>query len=250
MMPGAFRSRAAALPTDLVLIGFAVAVILVAASFAYAIPDGLATAPEAVRVRFRDELATPATLISALAAALYAGFDYTLDLKNGVVAREATAQPRGVVLGARAVMAALGGAVIGIVCAAGFVVAAALAGAGWMLDPLLVLRAATTGLLAATWGFAVAVLVRSHLIALFAVPATLGIAVPAGAMLPQVAAWLPLSAIIGTVGADLTSLLRQPGAVAPAAAEAGPVVMGTVAAAWLVVVGAAALVRFRVRDIT
>ena len=240
MTPGALRSRAATLPTDLVLAGFGVAVAVVAASFAYAIPDGLASAPDAVRAAFRAELATSTTLITAMAAALYAGFDYTLDLRRGVIAREAMSLRRSAILGARAVMAAVGGAVIGISCASGIAVAAALVGAGWMLEPLLLLQAATTGLLAATWGLAVSVLVRSHLVALFAVPATLGIAVPLGAVLPQAAAWLPLPAIIGGVGSDLTALVRPQTAVAP----------GVVAAAWLVLVGAAAVARFHSRDIT
>lgn len=236
----AWRARAAALPTDLVLLGFVVAAVAVPASFTTAIPTGLGEAPEVVRAAFRAELSTPAALVTATLAALYAGFDYTLDLKNGVVARETTAQRRVVVLGARAMMSVLGGAIVGFVCISGIVGAAAVTGAGWMLEPLPFVQTAAVGALASLWGFAVAILVRHHLVALFVVPATLGIAVPLAAVVPQVVVWLPLPALVGTVGVD-------EGAIVAAAA---PVAPGVIAAAWLLLVVGAAVARFLTRDVT
>jgi hypothetical protein len=260
MTTAAWRARAAALPTDLVLLGVLVAAAAVAASFTSAIPAGLGDAPEAVRAGVRAGLLTPAVVVTATLAALYAGFDYTLDLKNGVVARETVSQRRLAVLGARATMTAVGGGTIGLACISGIVVAAAGAGAGWMLDPLPFLQTAAVGALASLWGFAVAVLVRRHLVALFVVPATLGAAVPLATALPAVAAWLPLPVLVGAVGADETVVV--PGGPSAPAAPIGPevlasaldvapgVVTGVVAAGWIVIAASAAVVGFTTRDLT
>lgn len=243
-MIAAWRARASALRTDLVLAAFVVGVIAATASIALSVPDGLADAPASVRAQFREGLVTPAVLVAALAGALYAGFDHTLDLARGVVAREAMARRRGVILGARATFAVLGGAVVGLACAGGTVLAAGLSGGGWEIVPQNAARIVATGALAAVWGLAIAVLVRHHLLTLFVVPATLGGALPIAAVAPAIAAWLPLPALAELVGADTALVLG------PDHAGADHTAVAAIAVAWVAVAASAAFIRFLARDLT
>lgn len=238
-MTAALRSRIAALPTDLVLAGFVVAGFVLAASLALSIPEGLGDAPDAVRDTFRATLVTPAVLTTVLVSALYAGFDYTLALRRGVVVRETTAQRRGAVLAARVLLASVGGAVVGLACGAGTLAAGGLAGAGWIPAPSLVGSIVVAGALAASWGFAIGVIVRHHLGALFVVPASLGVAVPLASLVPGAASILPLPTLIGAVGVD-TGMLGFVSGIAPV----------PVAAAWVLLGLGVAVVRFVSRDVT
>ncbi|TQJ30482.1 hypothetical protein [Microbacterium sp. SLBN-146] len=238
-MTAALRSRVAALPTDLVLAGFVVACFVLAASIALSIPEGLGNAPDAVKETFRATLVTPAVLMTILVSALYAGFDYTLALRRGVVVRETTAQRRGAVLAARALLAGGGGAVVGLACGAGTLVAGGVAGAGWTPAPSLLGSAAVAGALAASWGFAIGVIVRHHLVALFVVPASLGVAVPFASLVPGAASILPLPTLLGAVGVDAGTL----GFAADIAAV--PLVAG-----WIILGLGVAVVRFVSRDVT
>ena len=117
-----------------------------------------------------------------------------------------------------------------------------------MLEPLPFLQTAAAGALAALWGFAVAVLVRRHLVALFVVPATLGAAVPLASVLPTVASWLPLPVLIGAVGIDPAVIGADPAAIA--SHDHSALVAAVVVAAWLVLAASSAVVRFLTRDIT
>lgn len=238
-MTAALRSRIAALPTDLVLVGFIVAGFVLAASLALSIPEGLGDAPDAVRDTFRAALVTPAVLTTILVSALYAGFDYTLALRRGVVARETTTQRRGAVLAARALLASVGGAVVGLACGAGSLVAGGVAGSGWTPASSLVGSVAVAGALAASWGFAIGVIVRRHLAALFVVPASLGVAVPLASLVPGAAGILPLPTLIGAVGVD-TGPLGFVSSIAPVPLVAGWIVLGL----------GAAVVLFVSRDVT
>lgn len=238
-MTAALRSRITAFPTDLILAGFVVAGFVLAASLALSIPEGMGSAPDAIRNAFRATLVTPAVLTTILVSALYAGFDYTLALRRGVVARETTAQRRGAVLTARALLASVGGALVGLACGAGTLVAGGVAGAGWMPAPPLVGSVAIAGALAASWGFAIGVIVRHHLAALFVVPASLGVAVPLASLVPGAASTLPLPALLGAVGVD-TGALGFVSGIAPVPLLAGWILLGL---GW-------AVVRFVSRDVT
>ncbi|MFJ9839122.1 hypothetical protein ACIRYZ_01410 [Kitasatospora sp. NPDC101155] len=224
---------------DVALAGSLAFLLIPALGAAAALPhDGPADA-RAAELLAGSQLLSQAVLFIA-AAAVYGSLRYTNDYRTGAIARAALLGPRSRLLWDRAVSAAAGGALIGLVGTALVATVLGLGSGHTGLTAQTVLGTPAACATAGVWGLFVGTMVRHHLLTLFVVPTTLFAALPVLAARPAVGRLLPLGAQLGMITAPdrapWTGLLPAPyGAL--------------VAAAWLVAVGVLARVLLTRRDL-
>lgn len=239
----ALRAQALIAVGDLPLAGTCVAAIVLSASIGTSVPGDLVAAPDAAKEAIAAALSTVIAVYSAVMAAIYGSFRYTIDRRGGVVAHRATLQPRRWGLAARIPSTALGGALVGVASLVGgrAAVVAALGARG--LEPATVGTVAVVGAAAAVWGLSAGLLVQAHLPSLFVAPLSLSAPLLIAPLWPAVAAWFPLPTLLRAASFDLTPL-GIGAAVGPAASAAV-----ALAVAWGVLLLAAGAVSFLRRDL-
>lgn len=243
MIGRALRAQARALPGDYPLAGASLGALLLGLSIAANIPAEVASAPAAAGERVAATLDAVAAVYAAVMAAIYGSFRFTIDLRDGVVARRATVVHRWPVLIARVPATVLGGAVVALAALVGSTIATSIVGVGSVIDGAEVGRIVAVGGAAAVWGLAVGLLVRAHLTALFIAPLSLGIAMFAASQGWDAARWLPLPALVQAVGLDLAALGFDAAGSLDFAVAIG------VSGAWIVAALAAGAAFFLLRDL-
>lgn len=247
------QARAYGFAFDRVLQVLAAAAALLPLTFLMGLPEELRDAPIAVRAEFASEARTVAMVYAAALAAVYGSFRYTVDHRDGVIARQVTLARRTPVIASRVPFVILGGVLIAAVVAASChgVLWIALGGvplpagddAGGAEVLGSVPRTMGIGALAAVWGFSLGVVVRRHILALFVVPFSLTAALPLAGYAPVLAGWLPLPALARALGFDLSSF-----GLAGASASASVLAL-VESAAWIGAALCVALLLFARRDV-
>ncbi|MEU3571869.1 hypothetical protein AB0E96_26085 [Kitasatospora sp. NPDC036755] len=171
------------------------------------------------------------TVLFIAAAAVYGSLRYTNDYRTGAIARAALLGPRSRLLQDRALSAAAGGALIGLVGTALVATVLRLGTGHSGLTAHTVLGTPVACATAGAWGLFVGTMVRHHLLTLFVVPTTLFAALPVLDAWPAVGRFLPLGAQLAMIStpdrAPWTGLLAAPyGALV---AVAWPAAMGALA---------------------
>lgn len=239
----ALAAQAVSAVGDVPLAGVCAGAMLLSASIAASVPADIAAAPDDVKALVAVPLATVLAVYSAVLAAIYGSFRYTVDRRAGVVAQRSTVQPRPWALVGRLPFTALGGVLVAGASVLGgrLALAPALGTAG--LDAATVAAALVVGAVAALWGLGVGLVVQAHLPSLFVAPVSLSGALLVAPFWPDTAAWLPLPALLRAAGLDLAPIGLDVGA-GPA-----PGVAGALTGAWVAAVLAAGGWSFLRRDL-
>lgn len=244
MIGRALRAQLRGMPFDLPLAGAALAALLLALSIALNVPPELASTPAAARGAVHDALGAVTAVYAATMAAVYGSFRFTIDLRDGVVARRATIQHRGAGLIARLPVTALGGAVVATAAMTGAGIATAIALGDVVIPSRTVVATLVVGAVAALWGLAIGLVVRAHLTSLFVAPLSLGIAmVVASQGWDATAVWMPLPVLVRAAGLDLSALGID------AATQLDPAVAVLVCTGWVGAAIAAGAASFILRDV-
>ncbi|WP_136052563.1 hypothetical protein [Microbacterium sp. K36] len=243
MIGRALRAQARGAVGDIVLLGMALAALVLSLSLAAGIPADLADAPPAVR----EDLVAPFDAVLAtyagILAAVYGSFRYTIDRRDGVVAQRLMLESRWAMLVVRVPAAALGGAVVAGAAVVGGRTALIVTMGGVPVHASAVASAVALGAAAALWGLGVGIVVQAHLAALFVAALTMGFGMLVALFWSAGAAYLPLPALLDAFRFDV-SVIGIP-ADRGLGAAAGPI-----AAGWVVLaVGAGAAVFLR-RDVS
>ncbi|MGH3690381.1 MAG: hypothetical protein ACRDT7_09510 [Microbacterium sp.] len=189
------RMRGASLPWVFLPLALLSALSLVLSS-----PPGLRAAPGTVIETFGAELSASAFSGLIVISAVLGALGVTLADRTGVLAREQVFGASAVVFGARAVSTVLTSLVSGAVGILIVEVAfRAISGAQLLTLPDAV-RTAVALAGAGLWGFLIGVLVRSPILVLFVVPATLMPALLLADIAPAVADVLPMQALLSSAG--------------------------------------------------
>lgn len=204
----ALRSRWSSFRRDPLLVAVLAVAVVLPLTVLIALPADLRSALAPIRAGVATEIDGLVTLVVAAVAAIYGSGRYTVDHRDGVIAREAAMLHRSEILLSRLLFAVLAGAAVGVVGAlsGGLVVGIA---AGWegrgagSVGATGVVDAAL-GAICAGWGLSVGILVRHHLPALVMAPLLLSAVLAVAPMAPGVAAWFPLPLIAEAVGAELS----------------------------------------------
>lgn len=108
----ALAAQAVSAVGDVPLAGVCAGAMLLSASIAASVPADIAAAPDDVKALVAVPLATVLAVYSAVLAAIYGSFRYTVDRRAGVVAQRSTVQPRPWALVGRLPFTALGGVLV------------------------------------------------------------------------------------------------------------------------------------------
>ncbi|MBF4461838.1 MULTISPECIES: hypothetical protein [unclassified Rathayibacter] len=199
MIASALRTEALRLRSDRPLAGLALVALVLGLSILLAVPENVREAPASARSALFDALAPSLLTTAAVVAGLYGAFRYTSDLERGVLARQLGFVGRLPLLCARAVMAAIGGALLAAVSS----VAAVLAFRAVAASDVGVLELLPAGVLvgvsAALWGLAVGVVIGRHVPALVAVSGVLAASLPLSEWQPDARLATPLGAWLASV---------------------------------------------------
>ena len=243
MIGRALRAQARGAVGDVVLLGMALAALVLSLSLAAGIPADLADAPPAAR----EELVAPFDAVLAtyagILAAVYGSFRYTIDRRDGVVAQRLMLESRWAMLVVRVPAAALGGAVVAAAAAVGGHTALLVTLGGVPVHAPAVASAVALGAAAALWGLGIGIVVQAHLAALFVAALSMGVGLLAAMFWSAGAVYLPLPALLDAFRFDVAAL------GIPAGEGLGPAAV-PIAAGWiLLAVGAGAVVFLR-RDVS
>ncbi|MGB4135356.1 MAG: hypothetical protein WA971_02260 [Microbacterium sp.] len=243
MILRALRAQGRSFSGDLTLLAVALLAVALSLSLAANVPHELATASDEEKGIYAASFEVVIAIYAAIMSAIHGAFRYTVDRRNGVVARQATLHPRWVIAAARAPFTALGGSVIATLAVVGGHVALRVAIGGIAIDGRAVAAAVGVGAISALWGFAIGLIMELHLLTLFVAPLTLGVAMIVAIFWPRVAVWLPLLTMVEAGGFDLMAL-----GVSPADAL-DPVIASWALAGWMAMSSGVGAVCFLVRDI-
>lgn len=233
MTIASLRSEFLRVRADYVLGGCLAVALVLAGALALNLPRTAA----AVRAALPDYLA--ASVVQTAVVATFCGvLRYCLDHRTGVVARSILVGHRAPTLAAKAVMTALGGALIGVVGGLGSLAALLVAVPGVHLTApavATVLGGVAVSAVAAVWGLCFGVVVRNYFLApLIALGAFLGSGLVMDSW-PAVGKSLPMGTIMSIVYPSRLELLPAPLAV---------VTLLT----WILVLGAVASGAMALRD--
>lgn len=243
MIGRALRAQARGAAGDVVLLGVALAALLLSLSLATGIPADLADAPPAVR----EELVAPFDAVLAtyagILAAVYGSFRYTIDRRDGVIAQRLMLESRWAMLMVRLLASALGGAVVAVAAVAGGRTALLVTMGGVPVHASAVASTVALGATAALWGLGVGIVVQTHLAALFAATLSMGAGLLVAMFWSAGAVSLPLPALLGAFRFDVAALdIPADGEFAPAAVP--------IAAGWTVLAVGAGSAVFLQRDVS
>ncbi|MGO4453414.1 hypothetical protein [Arthrobacter sp. RAF14] len=210
--------------------------MLIVLASAVGLPRDLNSVPASMTETVMHAFRIPLAVNAATMASIYGSFRFTIDYRDGYIARQLLWQSRNTSLIAKMPPTMAAGAAIGAISCLIF---AAVVGAAMrrpVLDFETLGQAAVLGIACSLWGLCVGSLVRAHLVALFIVPATLVLALPLALWKPEVSGWSPLSALLQSTGN------RIPG-------ELPLQLAGALGLAWLALAIIASLWAFNRRDI-
>ncbi|WP_447653137.1 hypothetical protein [Microbacterium sufflavum] len=240
----ALRAQARDVGGDLVLLGAAVAALVISLPLAASIPSELADAPAGVRDTLTAPLHTVLATSAAVLAAVYGSFRYTVDRRDGVIAQRLMLLPRWAVLLVRLPTSAIGGAAVALVALLGGHVVLWATMGGIPLDAAAVGATLALGAVAGLWGVGIGMIVQAHLVALFVTSLSLGVATLVALFWSAGAASLPLLAFLQTLGFDVTAVGLSTGDQLYGLLPAG------LTAAWVLAAVGGGSLAFLSRDVT
>lgn len=206
MIGRALRAQARGFAGDVVLLGVGAAALLMSLSLLASLPPELAETSDDVRDAFVAPLGTLLATNGAVLAAVYGSFRYTIDRRDGVVAQRLSLQPRWAMLLARAPASAIGGAVVALAGVVGGHVVLSVAIGTSPMDWSAALSSFALGAGAGLWGMGVGIVVQAHLVAIFVASLSMGAAMLVTVFWGAGAVYLPLPAMLGALGFDLTAV--------------------------------------------
>jgi hypothetical protein len=198
------------------------------------LPSDLRIAPTSVIVALAAELSASVFSLLLLVVAVLGALGVTLADKAGVLAREELFGTAAGVFGARASSSVLTSLLFGAVGIVALETAFAVAYGHVLLPTATAMRTLAAMAAAGLWGHLVGVLIRSPILVLFVVPATLMPAALLADVAPALADVLPMQTFLSSAGLAPEGL--------------GGAASAVTASAWLLVLGAAALLALRRRD--
>ena len=244
MIGRALRAQARSLGGDIVLVGVAAAALVMSLSLATSIPPDFADAPGGVRETLTAPFSAVLATYGAVLAAVYGSFRYTVDRRDGVIAQRLMLQSRRTTLLVRVPTSVLGGALVALAAVVGGHTALAVTMGGIPVDGSSVGRTLVIGAVAGLWGMGLGMVVQAHLLALFVVPMSMGVALLVAMLWADGAVYLPLLAILEAFHFDVTAL------GIPSAGALDHTTAVLVTAGWVFVAVASGGVSFLSRDVT
>ncbi|RXS69392.1 hypothetical protein EST92_25615 [Streptomyces sp. TM32] len=229
------RAELSMLRHDYILAGALAFLAIPALGTVSGLPDTAGAPDEALFRLARGQLGAAMVTLVVLAA-VYGSARFTNSYRTGAVARSVLIGPRTEVLWCKAASAAVGGALIGLAGTTVLAVILRLGTGDTGLSAGTVPGAVGASASAAVWGVLLGSLIKHHLVAFFAVPTSLLVAVPLAGTWPHGARLLPLGG----------QLALTPGTTGP---WPSPQCGAATVAVWLIAAGALARARFRSSDL-
>ena len=209
-------------------------ILLLVGSLLASLPAEIGVAPTHAITALAAELSASVFSSLLLVVAVLGALGVTLADKAGVLAREQLFGTAAVVFSARASTSVLTSLLFGAVGIIAVETVFLVASGQVLLPTATAVRTLASIVAAGLWGYLVGVLIRSPILVLFVVPATLVPAALLADVAPALADVLPMQTLLSSAG------LAREGLGGPASAAT--------AFAWLLVIGAAAVLVVRRRD--
>lgn len=244
MIGQALRAQARSLSGDVVLLGTAVAALVLSLSSVTSVPPDIADAPDAVRAAFAGSFGIVLATYGAVLAAVYGSFRYTVDRRDGVIAQRLTMQPRWAVFVARLPASLIGGAIVALAGAVGGQIALQVSLGGVPVGWSTIVSTVAVGALAGLWGLGLGIVVQAHLLALFVAAMSMSGALLLAMVWGAGAVYLPPLVMLDAVGMDVGAVGIAPD-IRP---ESG--IAGVVSAGWVLAALLAGWLSFSRRDVT
>lgn len=202
----ALRAHTRSFAGDVVLLGAAVASLVLSLSLATSVPVDLAEAPATIRTAFVDSFRVLIATYGAVLAAAYGSFRYTVDRRDGVIAQRLTMQPRSALFVVRLPTSAVGGAIVASAGAIGGQVALTVFLPDAPVDWSAIGSTLALGAVAGLWGMGLGVIVQVHLGALFVVSLSMSAALLLAMFWSAGAVYLPPLVMLEAVGFDVSAV--------------------------------------------